>query len=70
MTPADPVHAAAQQEVRAILDEEVQRLPNKYRVPLVLCYLEGKTHEQIARELSWPKSSVSARRPGDSHWWR
>src|SRR5947199_233214 len=37
------------------------RLPDKYRVPVVLCYLEGKSHEQAARELAWPKSSVSAR---------
>jgi WD40 repeat protein len=30
-------------------------------VPVVLCYLEGKSHEQAARELAWPKSSLSAR---------
>jgi RNA polymerase sigma factor (sigma-70 family) len=48
-------------ELRAALEEEVQRLPEKCRLPFVLCCLEGKTHEQAARELRWPKSSVTAR---------
>jgi hypothetical protein len=39
----------------------MHRLPEKYRLPLVLCSLEGKTHEEAARELDWPKSSVTAR---------
>jgi WD40 repeat protein len=48
-------------ELRAALDEEIERLPVKYRIPLVLCYLAEKTHEQAALELGWPKSSVTAR---------
>jgi RNA polymerase sigma factor (sigma-70 family) len=48
-------------ELRAILDEELAQLPEKYRVPLVLCYLEGKTHEQAAHELGWPRTSLSTR---------
>src|SRR5262249_20276407 len=58
---ADPRDEPAWHEVRRVLDEEIHRLPEKYRVPVVLCYLEGKTHEQAARELAWPKSSLSAR---------
>jgi RNA polymerase sigma factor (sigma-70 family) len=53
--------ALAAGELRAALDEEIARLPDKYRTPLVLCYLAEKTHEQAASELGWPKSSVTAR---------
>jgi RNA polymerase sigma factor (sigma-70 family) len=48
-------------ELRPILDEELNRLPAKYRVPLVLCYLQGKTNEAAARELGWAPGSMSYR---------
>ncbi|MGE3806468.1 MAG: sigma-70 family RNA polymerase sigma factor, partial [Gemmataceae bacterium] len=43
------------------LDLELSKLPERYRLPLVLCYLEGKTHEQAAAELRWPVGSVKGR---------
>jgi RNA polymerase sigma factor (sigma-70 family) len=49
------------QELRTVLDEELRRLPEKYRAPVVLCYLEGKTHEQAARQLGCPRTSLSSR---------
>jgi RNA polymerase sigma factor (sigma-70 family) len=48
-------------DLRPLLDEELNHLPVKYRAPLVLCYLEGKTQEQAARELGWPTGSMSRR---------
>ena len=48
-------------ELRQILDEEINRLPLKYRAPIVLCYLEGQTHEEAARQLHWPLGTVKGR---------
>lgn len=56
-----PAAAAALRETRLILDEELTRLPEKYRAPLVLCYLEGKTNDQAACELGWRPGSMSRR---------
>jgi RNA polymerase sigma factor (sigma-70 family) len=44
-----------------ILDAELSRLAEKYRAPLVLCYLEGRTHDQAAAELGWPVGTVRSR---------
>jgi RNA polymerase sigma factor (sigma-70 family) len=43
------------------LHEEVRHLPEKYRVPVVLCYLEGLTHDQAASRLGWPIGTVKGR---------
>jgi RNA polymerase sigma factor (sigma-70 family) len=48
-------------DLRAALDEELCRLPDKFRAPLVLCYYEGKTNEQAAQALGWPPGSISKR---------
>ncbi|MBI1917228.1 MAG: sigma-70 family RNA polymerase sigma factor [Planctomycetes bacterium] len=51
----------AWRELRSALDAELNRLPDKYRLPLVLCYLEGLTNEEAARRLGWPAGSMSYR---------
>jgi RNA polymerase sigma factor (sigma-70 family) len=48
-------------EMWSIVHEEVARLPTKYRVPVVLCYLEGKAHDEAAALLRWPKGTVAGR---------
>jgi RNA polymerase sigma factor (sigma-70 family) len=56
-TPDEP----AWQELRGLLDEEIGSLPESYRAPVVLCYLEGKSYGQAARALGWSKSSLASR---------
>jgi RNA polymerase sigma factor (sigma-70 family) len=48
-------------DLRPLLYEELERLPDRYRAPIVLCHLEGKTHEQAARLLKWPVGTLSGR---------
>lgn len=48
-------------ELRAAIDAEIGRLPEKERAPVVLCYLEGLTHDQAAQRLGWPVGTVRSR---------
>ena len=48
-------------ELDAAIHEEVNRLPEKYRAPIVLCDLEGRTHQEAARFLGWPIGTVKSR---------
>jgi RNA polymerase sigma factor (sigma-70 family) len=48
-------------EIGEVVDQELGRLPIKYRLPIVLCYLEGQTHEEAARQLKWPIGTVKGR---------
>jgi RNA polymerase sigma factor (sigma-70 family) len=48
-------------EVCAVLDEQVLRLPERYRTPVVLCYLEGRTRDEAARQLGWSLRTLERR---------
>jgi polysaccharide biosynthesis/export protein len=58
--PADPAEGAWL-DLRPMLHEELDRLPEKYRKPVVLCHLQGLTHAEAAQELAWPVGTVSVR---------
>jgi RNA polymerase sigma factor (sigma-70 family) len=48
---ADPAAEVSWREVRAVLDEELERLPDRLRAPLILCYLDGRTRDVAAQQL-------------------
>jgi RNA polymerase sigma factor (sigma-70 family) len=48
-------------EVRQVVDEEIDRLPEVYRLPLVLCQLQGLSCEEAARQLGCPRGTILSR---------
>jgi RNA polymerase sigma factor (sigma-70 family) len=58
---ARPAEEPTWRDLRLVLDEEVSRLPEKYRAPFVLCYVEGRTNQEAARELGCPEGTVLSR---------
>ena len=57
----DPTTELSWRELLHLLDAELQELPEKYRQPLVLCYLEGKTRDEAAQQLHWTLNALKGR---------
>ena len=49
------------EELLCVLKHEINRLPEKYRLPIVLCRLDGLTRTQAADQLGWPPGTVATR---------
>jgi RNA polymerase sigma factor (sigma-70 family) len=49
------------EELLRLLDKELSRLPDKYRLPVVLCDLEGRPRKQVARQFAIPEGTLSSR---------
>jgi RNA polymerase sigma factor (sigma-70 family) len=60
-----PERAAAEpgqcHDLRSLLDRELCALPEKYRLPILLCHLEGRTIKDVALQLGWPQGTVAGR---------
>src|SRR6516225_36830 len=56
-----PAEGLAWKEMLGILDHELGQLSDRYRAPLVLCYLEGRTQDEAARQLGWSLNTVRRR---------
>ena len=56
-----PACEGRRRELLTVVDEELARLPELLRAPMVLCYLEGLTHDEAACRLRWPVGTVRSR---------
>jgi RNA polymerase sigma factor (sigma-70 family) len=57
----EPADGVEQRDLRPVLHEEINRLPEPYRAAVVLCYLEGKTNQEAARHLGCAEGTVASR---------
>jgi RNA polymerase sigma factor (sigma-70 family) len=59
--PADPLEEMTARELLGLIDEELRRLPEKYRAAVLLCCAEGRTHGEAARQLGCPLGTLRSR---------
>ena len=53
--------AELDRELLPMIHQEIDRLPDRYRAPIALCYLEGRSYEEVAHQLGWPIGTVGSR---------
>jgi RNA polymerase sigma factor (sigma-70 family) len=61
LPPPDPVAELSAREFQAVLDDELSRLSEQYRAPILLCCLEGRSRDEAARCLGWALATVKDR---------
>jgi RNA polymerase sigma factor (sigma-70 family) len=61
MATSDPTLDMTLRDLQRVLHEEMRELPDRYRVPLVLCYLQGLSQEEAAKQLRWSKGTLRGR---------
>jgi RNA polymerase sigma factor (sigma-70 family) len=59
--PTNPATETTWREVQAVLDEELERLPERYRAPLILCYLECMTRDEAGKQLGLSPGGLHGR---------
>src|SRR5207237_5046390 len=58
---ANVLSEASEREIQAILEEELAQLPERLRLPLLLCCLEGRSKTEVARQLGWREGTLASR---------
>jgi RNA polymerase sigma factor (sigma-70 family) len=61
MAASVPPFDSDRHDLQPLMDEELGRLPEKYRLPIVLCDLEGQTRSAVAQQLALPQGTLSSR---------
>lgn len=56
-----PLDEIGLREAQAVIDEELAALAERYRAPVLLCYLEGTTRDEVARQLGWSLATLKRR---------
>ena len=58
----EPIASGAwHDDTAAVIHQEIDRLPDRYRRPVVLCYLEDLTYQQAADQLRWSEATTRGR---------